>query len=229
MELKHCNIKIYVLKFGEIKLSENQIFENGGDVLRDVDMNLFLIIYKDRRILIDSGCRQESMKAYLSRNFAKIDSLLGKLSLSCDDITDLILTHTHSDHCEQYENYQNAIVHVQKDELEKLFYINPKTKFNVFDKEYEIDENIKIKNTGGHSVGHSIVEVDLGSKILAFCGDACYSLDCLRRQKVTGLYKDREKAQAFIKKYCDEKYQVYLAHDTIIKEPNGIKEIEVLY
>lgn len=63
-----------------------------------------LITYGDRRILVDTGngnkFNEKLQKIYkIDLNKSNIVNALGKLDLKPEDITDVILTHLHFDHC----------------------------------------------------------------------------------------------------------------------------------
>ena len=51
--------------------------------------------------------------------FKKPVDVLKEYGLSPNDITDVIITHSHHDHIEAIRYYENATIHIQKDEYDK--------------------------------------------------------------------------------------------------------------
>src|ERR1035437_717372 len=66
-------------------------------------MRCLLIMEDDRRILIDTGIGNKQPEKFFANYYlngdATLDSSLSKFGFTPDDITDVILTHLHFDHC----------------------------------------------------------------------------------------------------------------------------------
>jgi Zn-dependent hydrolases, including glyoxylases len=66
-------------------------------------MRCLLIEEGDKLILIDNGCGNKQSEKFFSYYYLNggftLDSSLNKLGFSKDDITDVVLTHLHFDHC----------------------------------------------------------------------------------------------------------------------------------
>ena len=202
-------MRIIPVKYGESVLPESMVFHNGAkDVFRPIVFIVYLIELFGRLVLVDAGC--ETMPGFEMKNFVGTVKALENMGISADDITDVIITHSHHDHIECVKYFKNTLIHIQKDEYESgKEYLSDELKINIFENEYTLD-NIRILKIGGHSKGSCIVEVD---KKYIIAGDECYVRECLERKIPTGISCCPQKSKAFIDEYSKNKYTVLLCHD----------------
>ena len=160
-------MKIVCLKYGEALYPHKRLV---ADITDDSEIPLsfcfYLIITENKKILVDTGCDGvERYKMYVHKH--PID-LLGEYGLSPEDITDVIITHTHFDHIDCIGAYKGAQIHIQKDEFERAKdYLDSEYKCNVFEDSTEICKDIRVQKIGGHTKGSCAVFA--GKYIL--CGD----------------------------------------------------------
>ena len=67
-----------------------------------VAMRTLLIDTGEKKILMDTGTGDKQLdylKYFALKNLVSFDDALGKLGYTCADITDVVLTHLHFDHC----------------------------------------------------------------------------------------------------------------------------------
>ena len=206
-------MEITVVEYGKSVLSEDMIFINGDkNKLRDILMKVYLIKVGEKLILVDAGC--ETMPGFVTRDFIGSVQALNNMNIAADKITDVIITHSHHDHIECVKYFNNAIVHIQKDEYEKgKKYIPDYFTVNVFEDEYQITKGLKVIKIGGHSKGSCIVEVKTNGKNYIIAGDECYLRECLTKKIPTGSSFNKDSSIEFIEKYSHEKYTVLLCHD----------------
>ncbi len=108
-------MKIYPIETGNIKLDGGAMFgvvpksiwqrTNPADSKNMIDLTMRCLLIEDgeRLILIDTGIGNKQSDTffgyfYLSGNFS-LDSSLAALGFHRDEITDVVLTHLHFDHC----------------------------------------------------------------------------------------------------------------------------------
>lgn len=149
----------------------------------------FLIQGDGRNVLVDSGCVAEEMAALsaLKAGFEDVKPLekaLKERGLSVEDITEVIQTHLHSDHCLNAKRLPRATFWVQEEEL--AFAMNPHPffsrsfnrkryegmKFKIIRGDTRFAEGIDILYTPGHTAGTQSVQIqtDQGKVIIAgFC------------------------------------------------------------
>ncbi|MCU4177026.1 MBL fold metallo-hydrolase [Carboxylicivirga sp. N1Y90] len=197
--------------FGVIpkKMWENQYPVN-EDNYCNMSLRCLLIDTGDRRILIDTGIGTNQSDKFLSRYFLNGDDnlrdSLKKVGYSFDDITDVLLTHLHFDHCggcthfdkngEVQLSFPNADYWVEKKQWEN--YLNPNMregavyfpenmmpvfesgKLRLIDKEGEWLPNIDIRIFDGHTVGNMVPIINTPHGKIAFVGDHIPIAACIQ-------------------------------------------------
>lgn len=211
------NLSVYCLKYGEGWLPESMIFPLGSaEKSTPISFAIYLIKTKSRNILVDAGC--DHMPEFPTKEFTSPSTVLKEVGLAPSDITDVIITHSHSDHIEAIKYFKRAILYITKPELERgKEYIPPEMTVCTFEKAFALDEKIVIREIGGHSTGSAVVEVIADDGIHVFCGDECYTEENIKKGIPTGTSENEEKSRSFIEKYSDGRYIVHTCHDISIK------------
>ncbi|MCX7716164.1 MAG: MBL fold metallo-hydrolase [Endomicrobia bacterium] len=164
-------------------------------------MACMLIKYKNKNILVETGIGDKFDKKFATiYKINKKMNLLKSLKLldvSPDDITIVVNTHLHFDHCgyntiyndngKVVATFKNAKYLIQKKEW--LYALNPdeRSKFSyieanflplekshqieLVDGDVEIEKGVKLLYTGGHSAGHQSVLIHDEDKTFLFTGD----------------------------------------------------------
>lgn len=211
------SVSLYCLKYAESVLPENMVFLDGAkEKVIPISFAIYLIKTEDKNILVDAGC--DTMPGFDMKKYYSPAFVLRQADLSADEITDVIITHSHHDHIEALKHFKNAIVHITEGEYSNgKNYIFDDTTVNVFKDENIINPQIKVIKWGGHSVGSAIVEITSGDEIHILAGDECYVNECITRKTPTGTYYNFEKSKAFVEKYSNKKYRVHTCHDISLK------------
>jgi len=164
-------------------------------------MRSLLIQGKGKNILIDTGIgdklSEKLKKIYkVDLDSANIDISLSKFGLTCNDITDVIITHLHFDHAggstsiidgKAIPTFQNAIYYIQKKQWEiannpcvrdtasymkENFIPLQKSKvLTLIDGPQKIFNGIDIVVTDGHTPGQQHLLIKDKTKPLFFCAD----------------------------------------------------------
>jgi glyoxylase-like metal-dependent hydrolase (beta-lactamase superfamily II) len=88
----------------------------------NIDFSIWLIKGdKGKNILVDAGFQRDLVdspdgKEFAISNYHRPDSVLQKLGLKAGDITDIILSHPHWDHCDGIGLFPNAHIWVKKED-----------------------------------------------------------------------------------------------------------------
>lgn len=217
--MKKDKTEIVQVKYGRSVLSESMIFENGAEqVFRPIVFIVYLIKYKERRILIDAGC--ETMPGFEMTEFIGPIKALAEIGLTPEMITDVVITHADHDHIECVRYFKNAQIYIQQDEFEiGKAYLTSNCYVHTFEKEICLCEDIRVIRSGGHSKGSCIVEIDMESadgneKIRnVIVGDECYQRECLEKKIPTGASYCPEKSRSFVEKYGTGDYVIWLCHE----------------
>lgn len=205
--------EIIPVDYGKTTIPESMVYDGGDKTkIQPIVLRVYLIKTENKLILVDAGC--VTMPGFTVTEFIGPVKALEKINISASDITDVIITHSHHDHIECVSYFENATVHIQKDEYAQgKQYFTEKSKINLFEDELQLTDKIKVVKSGGHSVGSCVIEIETENKPIAIIGDECYKRECLERQIPTGCFCSKEKSVAFIKKYGNGDYNVLLCHD----------------
>lgn len=211
------DISVQCLKYGESFLPESMVFDGGSsDKQIPIAFAIYLIKTDNRNILVDAGC--DTMPGFDMRNFYSPAVVLKEAGLSADEVTDVIITHSHHDHIEAVKHFKNAVIYISKLEYENgKKYIPSDFKVVTFEKGFSIGERIKVIEYGGHSEGSLIVEIAAENVTHVIAGDECYTNANIEHKICTGLFHNKEKSKEFVEKYSDKKYCVHTCHDMTLE------------
>ena len=206
-------MRIIPLEYGKSVLSEKMIFINGREnTFREIVFKVYLIKTDEKLILVDAGC--ETMPGFIMKDFIGTVHALKNINVTPEEITDVIITHSHHDHIECVKYFKNAVIHIQVDEYESgKEYVPDNFKMNIFNDDFSVCKNVKIVKIGGHSKGSCIVEIENESGIYVIIGDECYLRECLEKGIPTGSSYSKKASKDFIEKYSDASYKILLCHD----------------
>jgi glyoxylase-like metal-dependent hydrolase (beta-lactamase superfamily II) len=189
--------------FGVVpKVLWNKVYPADEHNLCNWAMRCLLIVDGDRKILIDNGIGEKQdenwLKHYYLNGDDTLESSLEKTGVSSEEITDVILTHMHFDHCGGSVNWNddksgfkmafpNATYWTSKQQYdwatkpnrrEKASFlrenINPieeSGRLNLIEKEGEFIPNIEFKLYNGHTEGQLIPHIKINGKTVVFMAD----------------------------------------------------------
>ena len=205
--------KIIPIEYGKSVLPESMIFQGGAkDKFRPIVFMIYLIKVQDRLILTDAGC--ETMPGFDMREFIGPVKALEKHGITPNDITDVVITHSHHDHIECVKYFKNSVIYIQRDEYDMgKNYFSDNMNIKLFDDEIQICSTVKAVKIGGHSKGSCVVEITDNKKKYVIVGDECYLRECLNKKIPTGASYCLQKSHEFIEKYSSGEYTVLLCHD----------------
>lgn len=164
-------------------------------------MRCLLVDTGDRRILIDAGTGDKQLKYLAYYGFKGVidfESELGKSGYQCSDITDVIFTHLHFDHCggatrfgaddesvelvfpnathwvsqAQWDNFMQPNVRESDSYFaENMMPISTAGKLKLVTENQMVCPELQIRIFNGHTVGQLVSYINLGTKTLVYVGD----------------------------------------------------------
>lgn len=206
-------MKLYAIETGNLKLDGgamfgvvpkvmwNKVYPSDENNLCNWSMRCLLIDDGKHVTLIDNGIGDKQdenfLKHYYLNGEETLETSLKKFGYTTDDITDMLLTHLHFDHCggsikynekgELVPTFRNAKYWVSKEQYawatnpnrrekasflkENIFPIQESGQLNIVDKEGEIIPNIYAKIFNGHTQGQIIPHIKFGDKTIAYAAD----------------------------------------------------------
>ncbi|MBU1055477.1 MAG: N-acyl homoserine lactonase family protein [Proteobacteria bacterium] len=162
--------------------------------LRDYGKRILLPVYMfyikggDKNIIVDTGLEQfvvsEETEKKCGFKVLEFESALESFNLTPEEIDIIIHTHLHNDHCENDYKCKNAVVYVQKAELD--FFKNPHPidhryypdvldDVNVVEIEgdVKIEDGIEVIFSPGHTVGGQSVSINTAKGRAVITGFCC--------------------------------------------------------
>ncbi|MDY0077985.1 MAG: MBL fold metallo-hydrolase [Bacteroidales bacterium] len=165
-------------------------------------MRCLLVVDGERRILIDNGIGNKQdenwLKHYYLNGDATLEKSLAEAGFKPEDITDMIITHMHFDHCGGSVNYNadksgfelafpNATYWTSKQQFEwathpnrreeasflkeNILPIQESGKLKLIEEEGEYIPNITFKLYNGHTEGQLIPHINYDGKTVVFMAD----------------------------------------------------------
>jgi N-acyl homoserine lactone hydrolase len=145
----------------------------------------FVVTFPGGAALVDTGVGgpQGLQDDWRAVNVAAADALAG-LDMSPADITIVINTHLHFDHCGQNAVFKHAPFYVQRAELARARRESPDlagwfdfagARFELLDGDTEIVPGLSVITTPGHTVGHQSVLIPGADGDDLLIGDAAYT------------------------------------------------------
>jgi len=165
-------------------------------------MRCLLIVDGDRKILIDTGIGNKQSEKFFSNYYlngdASLDKSLAERGFTVDDITDVILTHLHFDHCgdairwnadktDYIPTFKNATYYISRKQWEwathpnnrekasflkeNILPIGEKAKMKLIDEDSEIMPGINIRLFYGHTDGQMIPFINYQDKTVVYMAD----------------------------------------------------------
>lgn len=202
----------------------------------------------DRLYLVDNGCGDkfnEKMSSIYSLDFehSELERSLGELGVEPGDITDMVFTHLHFDHCggtTTFDNddnlvhrFKNATYHVNKrhwqnaqnpNAREKASFlsenINPIAESNrlrLLDDRHSFEEGFTTIPVDGHTIGQQLPYIYDSDRTLVYCADLIPTNAHIPLPWVMGYdmfpVQTLKEKEPFLQEAADKKWYLYLEHD----------------
>lgn len=207
-------MKLYPIETGNLKLDGgamfgvvpkvlwNKVYPADENNLCNWSMRCLLLVDGDRKILIDNGIGEKQdanwLKHYYLNGDDTLDKSLSKAGFAAEDITDVILTHMHFDHCggsvkwnDDQSGYElafpNATYWTSQQQFdwatkpnrrekasflkENILPIQESGKLKLIQEEGEHIPNVDFKLYDGHTNGQLIPHIKVNGKTVVFMAD----------------------------------------------------------
>src|SRR5207237_1164251 len=111
--------EVYAVEYAVLPQFPVSALVSGADEGRKLDIAMLVWVIRGggRTVLFDSGFyRKHFLTQWKPRNFVKPSEAVRKLGIQPQDVTDVILSHAHWDHCDGADLFPKARIWIQKDE-----------------------------------------------------------------------------------------------------------------
>lgn len=201
-------VEIYALCVGQLAMDQSSFFaDTAAGTQWTIPVSSYLIVHPQGRALFDTGVHCQAITdpvgrlgeerarriGIRSQTGEDVVSQLGKLGLGPDDITYVMNSHFHFDHCGGNEFFPHSTILVQNNEMTAArqsllapqpgYSPNPQDfhhalNYQMVDGEYDVfgDGKVVLIPTYGHTPGHQSLLVRPGKGAdMVFTADACYT------------------------------------------------------
>ncbi len=262
-------MKLYPIETGNLKLDGgamfgvvpkvlwSKVYPADENNLANWSMRCLLAVDGDRKVLIDNGIGNKQDEKWLAHYYLNgddtLESSLEKAGYTKEDITDVILTHMHFDHCggsvegnaeEGYRlSFPNATYWTSKQQYnwavnpnrrekasflkENILPIEESGHLKLIEEEGEYIPNITFKLYNGHTDGQVIPHININGKTVVFMADLMPSSAHIPMPWVMS-YDTRplltlKDRERFYKEALENDYILFFEHD-IYHEAGTLKE-----
>jgi len=164
-----------------------------------------LIRTEKETILVDTGVgnlpqKYEKFHDVSRTKEEELGYSLRKAGLQPQDVTIVINTHLHFDHCGNNKMFPNSKFLIQTDEIRYAYFPDRFMRVSYlrdfFDVEadylpvrgkYEIEDGVEVLPTPGHTIGHQSVVVKWKGRRVVYAGDAAPLPENIEKRNITGM------------------------------------------
>lgn len=236
--------------FGAIpKKAWSKKYNEAGNNLCRLAMRCILAVSEDRRILVDLGMGNkhlEAVKYYQPHNLADISVILENYGYNNDNITDVVITHLHFDHCgyatkkipngeviasfpnarywlsqKQWDNFMNPNL-LEADALfaDNILPIYEAGLLNFINKNTEIYDGFEVRLFDGHTSGQLVPYMETKNGIFVFPGDLIPTSAHIPLEWISAFdisaITSVEEKSRFLKEAVSNDYTLIYCHDSKI-------------
>jgi glyoxylase-like metal-dependent hydrolase (beta-lactamase superfamily II) len=252
-------MKIYKIETGNFKLDGgamfgvvpkslwNKVYPADENNLCNLSMRCLLIETEGRKILIDAGIGNKQDEKFFGHYFlngeATLESSLIEQGIKKEDITDLILTHFHFDHCGGaiYKDVNNNLLltfpnaahwlsksqfewAMKPNQREKASYLRENIepviksgKLHLIEEESMLTSNVQLRLFNGHTDGLIIPFIHYNDKTLVYMADLLPTAAHIPASWLCG-YDTRplisiEERNSFLLEAVNNNYTLFFEHD----------------
>lgn len=235
--------EVYAIRYGHHKRQSSANFINGDphDTLQPLDYFVWAIVGPSGTIVVDTGFDEATGRKRGREMIKPVRDGLFALGIAPDSVKDVIISHLHYDHCENYNLFPQACYHLQDREMAYatgrcMCHEALRTPFEVddivamvrkvfdgraafHDGEDEIAPGVSVHHIGGHSKGLQSVRVKtrLGHVVLAADATHLYAhMDSGRVFPTTYNLEEVVEGYRKLKKLASSPCHVVPGHDPLV-------------
>jgi N-acyl homoserine lactone hydrolase len=191
-------VRLSVLCAGHADVDKGAILTPGsGDGTRVlIPVPMYLVETGDARVLVDTGMHpvhiddprhtfggsplDDAILPVMGPE-DRLERRLAEAGLAPADVTHVVNTHLHFDHCGQNDRFAGTAITVQRDAYEtavaedryaREYFERPELRYDLVDGDLELVPGVELIRAPGHAAGLQAVLVRLPARTVLLCGDA---------------------------------------------------------
>ena len=167
-----------------------------------------LVRTDEETILVDTGvgtlpAKYEKFHEVIRSKEEELTHSLRTVGLNPSDVTMIVNTHLHFDHCGNNRLFENCKFLVQTDEIRYAYFPDRFMRVSYlrdfFDVEgdylpvrgrYEIEDGLEVIPTPGHTIGHQSLIVKWKNRNVVYAGDAAPLPENIEKRNISGMIYD---------------------------------------
>ena len=167
-----------------------------------------LVRTDEETILVDTGvgtlpAKYEKFHEVIRSKEEELTHSLRTVGLNPSDVTMIVNTHLHFDHCGNNRLFENCKFLVQTDEIRYAYFPDRFMRVSYlrdfFDVEgdylpvrgrYEIEDGVEVIPTPGHTIGHQSLIVKWKNRNVVYAGDAAPLPENIEKRNISGMIYD---------------------------------------
>ena len=238
------------LRTGGVTAPESILFEGGDSArFREIGCLAYVFGLGSEIVLVDTGIADLAMvnrtvrgpNHWRSQDHETIEGQLAKHQIKCSNISLVVLTHMHYDHCSNLKKFPHAKVILSQQEwdyvhslevagspmneaiLPVIAYLDsrPDDQVEFVATESLLIPGLKLCLAGGHTPGSLMVEADYGNQKYLFTGDAVFLRDNVADQIPIGFSAEPAKSASLLTRLRDYSGILLTGHDLSCMETLG--------
>jgi N-acyl homoserine lactone hydrolase len=248
--------KLYILLCGfEIIPKTISTRDRGGRFIMSEPISAYLLETSQGFVLIDTGINSTltnnpelAYENFTAKGWHPVPIVLPehemltqleKIGVRPQDISHVIMTHTHADHTGNLKHFRHAKISIQRLEYEHAFgdntstawikgdYDFPDMQWDIVEGDWEVMPGLKVISTRGHTPGHQSVVVELpNSGTIVLVADSGDLWENFEQEVLPGESVDDAAALASIRRLKqiahEREGRLFLGHD-----PNFIQQVKL--
>ncbi len=220
-------LTLYAVKYGESAYPAARLLkgDTSGKNLTIAWM-FYAVKAGNEIVLIDTGFSDTNEASRAGVTLLQYQPALAAVGITPESVTQVVLTHTHSDHAANVALYPKATVIVNRREAESAFLKTiGRDRLVTFDESYAVIPGITVRRVGGHTAGSSYVEVAVGKKTYLLAGDEAYLPENLAKLIPVGSVVDVEANLKFLTMAKRSGAEVLTLHDPAVVKAGCVRQI----
>ena len=226
-------MKLFLLSDGCFTLDKSfLVYTKYQGQIYEAALKPLLITTDKENILVDTGIGQlpekyEKFHVVKREQDQALKAQLEKHGLTPEDVSIVINTHLHFDHCGNNHLFHRARFYVQANELQYAYdpdrfqkaayirdFFNIKNEYTTIQGKYRVTDNVILVPTPGHSPGHQSVFIKMAERNYVYCGDAAPLHENLEERNIPGVLYRADQALKSIDMLRSIENAVYIySHD----------------
>jgi len=210
--------KITSFHYGQSSFQNRFLLEGSTGTRKDFSWLFYLLEKGSHKVLVDTGFADEKMIDAFGVDHHHPIALLHDYGLNPEDITHLVITHEHFDHCELAGEFKKAQVLASPWVLDQINLESRQTV--VVESSLEFLPGLTMEVIGGHTPGSAVLWIEEDSPSL-LVGDEIYLLESWRENIISGSNAHPQAARTFLDRIQSFPGNIYTFHDPLFAGPLG--------